>query len=34
VYIPTHFAAVAADDTIVRELLSRRQAADLITASW
>jgi transcriptional regulator len=30
VYIPTHFAA---DDTTVRELLSRRQAADLITVT-
>jgi transcriptional regulator len=30
VYIATHFAA---DDTTVRELLSRRQAADLITVT-
>jgi transcriptional regulator len=30
VYIPTHFAT---DDTTVRELLSRRQAADLITVT-
>ena len=29
-YIPTHFAT---DDTTVRELLSRRQAADLITVT-
>lgn len=28
VYVPTHFAA---DDATVRELLSRRQAADLVT---